>query len=232
MIRKRTVIFLLERGGRALGALFFLAISLALGGFFFSNRVWFIDAMGGPTAVPPTQMLRAQNVEEVRHRYITLDGVDYRELGIDNLTIRTRFQTYYADYVLIRVQDRWLIAEVPHGERPKTISGYLVPREDTAEKKSRAGTDLAARFKPRFLPKLLPFQLDAVEDHFQFAYFYLVGGIVLTLVSLAFSWLCIGKLFERIPVAPQLNTPQLDPVIVERVSQTELPDPNEEFDWR
>jgi hypothetical protein len=174
----------------------FLCIGLALAGFAVYNRAWFREILAGPVAVSPAELSQAKGLESLPSRYVCLQDADSKETGVRHVGGRGRHKV--TEYVLIRVADRWLVAAMESGPRPRTVVGYLG---------TWAGGDWDADVLPeiaRKLPqsdaqRLLPFRLDAKQDHDGVGRVLLFGSVGLSLLSFAVAGLYLRKLCAKPP---------------------------------
>ena len=202
------------RGRQAEGALAFLVIGLALAGFAAYNREWFGEVLTGPVAVSPDELSQAQSLKSLPSRCVRLQAADYKETGVRRVVRRRGSQV--TEYVLIRVADRWLPAAMGPGPRPGTVVGYLDAGggwEFASCWDADALPEIARKLPPKDAQRLLPFHLDAQQDHDGLARALLFGSAGLSVLSLAAAGWFVCKLFAEPPgekpvvVTPSGNAP-------------------------
>ncbi len=138
-----------------LGLIFVVA---SLGGLFWQLR-WVRSAFAGPVAITPAELRELADPDTLANPWISLTydrSVETRMSIVSTSLWETILGTGRSRYLLIQIQDRWLIAEVPDDHAGNQLTGSLETwgtplRRETLE-------TIHARFPAH---QTLPFQVDA-----------------------------------------------------------------------
>jgi hypothetical protein len=145
------------------------------------NLRWVSNVLQGPVEIKLADLRRLEDPTKLPNQWVSFmfDKAVETEVAI----VRTRGgqSTPRSRFLLIQVQDRWLIADVPFNHAGNQVTGYLetwsVPlRKETIEK-------ITSKF-PNY--RLLPFQIDAEYSQRGQCFamlgvvgFFLITGLVL-----------------------------------------------------
>jgi hypothetical protein len=162
--------------GRAIvGALLFVGALIALG----INSRWISNVMAGPQPITAEDLAKLDNPNSLRNPWVKVSAKQRRETEIRQDTTKRwlwKQETRTTKYVLLQVDNRWLLAEVPQDDQGQEVIGTL-----TAFKANLAGERMD-RIQGMLKPNpnsLLPFQLEADDEYKSQCYILLgvAGGL-------------------------------------------------------
>lgn len=160
------------RVGLAIGAAIML---VAVGIVGYQNR-WVRSAFRGPVPVTTADLRDLNNPDDLSNPWVTLTFDEAIDTGFVMENTKGGNTTQRSKYLLIRVGDRWLIADVPPDFSGKQVVGHL----DRAW--SPLGLKVVSHVKTRFGNRdILPYELNGTYDYRGqcFAFLGLVGALFL-----------------------------------------------------
>jgi hypothetical protein len=150
-------------------------------GVLFYNLKWARSVLAGPVPITLDELARVSDPATLPNQWVSFTFDQFGDTGLGIDTTRNGQTTARSRFLLIRVRDRWLIADVPHDHSGNRVVGYLETWWVPLRKQSMDA--IKARF-----PKhaFLPYQIDAQYDQRTQGYsmlgivgFFLVSGVVL-----------------------------------------------------
>jgi hypothetical protein len=146
------------------------------------------DVQAGPKPVEPAEISKARDPDELPSRYVMFKPTKVYNPGVRRTLTRKGVPIGTRKFVLVQVEDRFLIAELRGGEPVLSrMTGYLMTRKSDDYRDVIA--DMYARV-PACRDKLLPFQMDCVIDQKgQAAWrwpvlgFFVLGGLLFLFVG-------------------------------------------------
>jgi hypothetical protein len=121
---------------------------------------WLRWVVEGPVSISSAELVKLQNSNEVSNPMVSVQCDRYLDPGVEVSVTRKGNTTRESRFVLARVHDRWLIANVPLNFRDNPLVGYL----GAWGPRGAANTDAIAKVTAKFpgcKDELLSFQLDA-----------------------------------------------------------------------
>jgi Domain of unknown function (DUF4265) len=150
------------------------------GAVLFHARSWIPSVWHGPRPISFEELSSVTEPAAVPNRWVSFDFTRAVDTGIrENTSVDPSDER---KYILIQVQDSWLVAEVRSSFASSHIEGYL---ETTAQ-----GIHISESLVPAPGAKLLPCQLDGAYP--LRAGLYSMAGLVAVLVVCGL-WLALGK---------------------------------------
>ena len=152
-----------------------LGILLVIGsvGFLLYNIRWIRSAFAGPVPITLAELRKLEDPGKLTNPWVTFTYEQSVDTGLQlvNQSRRGGGDTVASSYLLVKVEDRWLITEVKAGQKGKTVTGYLAKwstplRLDAVDKVKAAQPDKAKL--------LLPYQFDGEYRYWEEA-MYMVG---------------------------------------------------------
>jgi hypothetical protein len=144
------------------------------------NARWIISAALGPQPMTTAELRQVTDASALFNPWVTLTYEGFLETNVTMVSKKGGQETRTSRFVLIPVQERWLIAEVPPGHGGNQVTGYLdtwwAPLRRESIQKIEAG-------QPQHKDQFLPYQLDAV---------YHYGSQCVAMVAMAGLGLMVG----------------------------------------
>ena len=134
-----------------------VAVSL---GILLYNARWIAGALTGPVPITLAELRKLEDPSALRNPWITLAHGPAVETGMGIFSMSLGQKIPKLKYILIPVQDRWLIAEVYPSYSGNEISGYLWTWGSPLSKK--AINEIKERFPSH---PTLPYQFDATYNY-------------------------------------------------------------------
>jgi len=171
-----------NRAGRQLAA---WALVLGVMGLVAWGQGWYLrDFVTGPHPMDEAALAAVASPEMAPHRYARVSGSQAIDLGLQQITVRTRNgvevgREVSAEYYALALESRLLLVKSASGQ-PTTVEGEL--RALTSELESNLWADEEVRsVRDRFLP----YYLDAAES-FRFGGWVALGAAAVVLAI--FAW--------------------------------------------
>jgi hypothetical protein len=136
--------------------LFFVLASL---GTLLWQLRWVKSAFAGPVPVTPAELRQLSDPDTMSNPWVSFAYDQSEDTGLGIVStglLQTILGTGRSRYILIAIQDRWLIAEVHEGHAGNRVTGSLARWSTPLRQEMLA--DVHARFPAH---RMLPFQLDA-----------------------------------------------------------------------
>jgi hypothetical protein len=165
-----------------------LGILLVIGsvGFLIYNLRWLGSALSGPVPLTLTELRKIDDPAKLSNPWVKFTYEQSINTGVELVSKSRRGnETRTSKYLLVKVEDRWLITEVKADHQGKTVTGYL----DKGSTPLRAeALDKVKAAQPDKAKLLLPFYVDGEYGYGEEA-MYMVGvlgflgvlGLVFTL---------------------------------------------------
>jgi hypothetical protein len=148
------------------------------------NLKWITSVFAGPAEIKLSDLRSVDKPSALPNRWVSFTTENSFDTGVG--LVSNRSNTPKAHYLLVQVQDRWLIAEVPPDHGGKRITGYVEAWSAPLNKKAIA--EIQSKY-PGYA--LLPIQVDAVYNQRSQCYamlgvmgFFLIGGVFLVILGL------------------------------------------------
>jgi len=136
------------------GALFIGALV-----FFFINLRWFLSVLAGPQPITVEDLAKLESPSSLSNPWVSVTAT--ATLSTGQLLYSDKGEELVAAILLLKVHDRWLVAEVPPDQRGKTYTGYLTAYNPTWAREKME--NVKKQIPPR--GELLPFELDGAYDY-------------------------------------------------------------------
>jgi hypothetical protein len=171
--------------GKWLGQLIFGAIMMVASlVVLVMNLKWITTVFAGPVEIKLADLRAVDNPRDLPNQWVSFTFEQGLDTGVQ--LVSNRSNTPKARYLLVQVQDRWLIAEVPPDHAGTHIIGYV--EAWSAPLNRKVITDIQGKF-PGYT--LLPVQVDAVYNQRSQCYamlgvtgFFVIGGLALVVLGL------------------------------------------------
>ena len=166
--------------GKWVGQLIFGAILVVASLVVLSlNLKWITSVFAGPVEIKIADLRNVEDPRSLPNQWVSFTFGNAVETGV--ALVGSRSSTPKARYLLVQVQDRWLVAEVPPDHVGNEIIGYV--EAWSAPLNRKVLEDIAAKFPQH--PQL-PIQVDAVYNQRVQGYsllgvmgFFLIAGLAL-----------------------------------------------------
>jgi hypothetical protein len=126
------------------------------------NARWIISAALGPQPMTTAELRQVADPGARFNPWVTLTYEGFLETNVTMVSKKGGQETPTARFILIPVQDRWLIAEVPPNHGGNQVTGYLdtwwAPLRRESIQKIEAS-------QPQHKGQFLSYQLDAVYHY-------------------------------------------------------------------
>ena len=147
------------------------------------NLKWIDAVFAGPAPIKLDDLRNVKNPRELPNQWVSFIFTKGIDTGV--ALVSDRSKTPKARYLLVQVQDRWMIVEVPPDHAGNEVIGYV--EAWSAPLNQKVIRDIGAKFPDR---PLLPIQVDAVYSQRGQCYallaimgFLLVFGLGLVIMS-------------------------------------------------
>lgn len=155
----------------------------------FWNFRWIASAMAGPVPITLAEVRQLGDPGTLANPWVSFTFDRAIDTKLSLVSSKGGQSTPKSHYILVQVQDRWLITEIPYNHTSNQVVGYLdvwsTPLRREAVAKIHAG-------QPGEANQILPFQLDAEYGYrgqciamAAVAVFCIVCGLVLAASSRA-----------------------------------------------
>jgi hypothetical protein len=172
---------------RPLGAAVTGVCLIAIGlGILAWNGRWVKSVIAGPVPMTIAELRAVQDPAKLPNPWVSIAFTHALETNVGIESTRRGVTTPRSRYLLVQVQDRWLIAEVPHNYRGNKLEGYL---DDWWTPLSRKVIDTIKGRFPDKAPQMLPYQINAE---------YSYRGQCLAMIGIILM-LVVGGLFMAAP---------------------------------
>lgn len=199
--------FIARQVGRANRRLFILNALLVLGvaGYMIANARYFTNFARGPVPMSPSQLASVTNPNSLTKYFVSVSGdkifdsgIQHVEQQVNETTNKVESQTVDADYLILVVDERFLIVKVPHGATGTQFRGALV--DLPADVRSEIVGQVT---NPKVVRLFLPVMLDA--SNFREEGYW---TIAICLPILGFAGWNLRKFYARV------QNPSTHPIIV------------------
>lgn len=177
----------MAKGGNLSGASGPLGIGLimaaiALGVLIWQAR-WVRSAMAGPVPITAAELCQLDNPANLQNPWVVLTFNNALDTKLGIAEKRGGVESERSRYLLVQVQDRWLVTEVPHNFQGQQVTGYLDVWKTPLR---REALEKIAAQMPAQKARLLPFQMDAEYGYRSQCWamlgvcgFFVIGGLVM-----------------------------------------------------
>jgi hypothetical protein len=147
------------------------AVAILIGVILFTwNLRWGINVLRGPAPVSLADLANVNAPSDLSNQWVSFTCDNAVETGVGIDIIRRGIKSPQSRFVLVQVNDQWLVVEVPHDHASKKIVGYVENRAAHG----KASDMIQAKFPDH---KLMPIRING-----QYAqrgqYFSMVGIVV------------------------------------------------------
>lgn len=163
----------------------------------FASQRYLINVVKGPLIMTADEVVNIKDPDDLDRYYITVTGTEIYDTGlqyvtetVDKYTKEVKETEVDSDYVMLSINDKFLIAKVPHGKNSLTLTGQLVHMPDDVRRELLSGAMEEGLTESDFNDLVLPLMLED-NDFSTLGYFVLVVCALILLFSL---W----KLFSSI----------------------------------
>ncbi|MFO0863385.1 MAG: hypothetical protein U0744_01765 [Gemmataceae bacterium] len=147
---------------RKIGTLIFgLVVFLGCLGFLIYQSSWIRSAFAGPQPISTANLVKVKRVEQMATPWITIQADEIRDTGIGIVTQRNGVETDSTKFSLLKMGNKYLIAELPTRHAGNGVTGYVDHWQDSFVKLRRDALEKVTHQFPEAKGKLLPFQMDA-----------------------------------------------------------------------
>jgi hypothetical protein len=154
-------------------------VAILIGVILFTwNLRWGINVLRGPASVSLADLANVNSPSDLSNQWVSFTCDNTVETGIGIDIIRRGIKSPQSRFVLVQVNDQWLVVTLPHDHASKNIVGYVENRATSGKSIDMIQTKFPDH-------KLMPIQVNAHYAQ-RGQYFSMVGVVAFLFVGGAF----------------------------------------------